>query len=503
MAGNVHVVWLKRDLRLLDHQCFFEVEKRCAQGDKMIAVYVYEPLVYRAVEFDACHLYFINECLTSLRADLNAIGGELLILKGDIVRVLERVRSHFSVTHLWAHEENGNEVTYTRDLHVAAWAKEMGVTMREYPQNGVVRRLKSRDGWAEQWKDRMGEPVFDKPSSLHSPEIKTPGDVYSAAALGLQDRVMTERQKGGEQEAWNILESFLVERGMEYRSAMSSPVTAYDACSRLSPYLSYGAISVKVAYQVGMQRLSCINKDSVAKGKVTVWKQSVRSYLSRLRWHCHFMQKMEDQPNIDWVNIARSYDGLRGENMELLEKWAMGMTGYPMVDACMRAVRATGWLNFRMRAMVMSFASYHLWLDWRETGVVLAQYFVDYEPGIHWSQVQMQSGTTGINSIRVYSPIKQVSDQDPEGVFIKKWVPELANVPAQYLAQPEEMPRMEQEFCGCVNGRDYPAPIVNHKEAYRHAQEKIRAVRAIPHARAEAQAIYQKHGSRSTRRRHR
>lgn len=503
MAGDVHLVWLKRDLRLRDHPCFHEVEKRCAAGDHMLAVYVYEPLIYKAEEFDVCHLYFINECLAQLRLDIREVGGELLILKGDILRVLEQVRSHFKVTHLWAHEENGNTVTFERDLRVIAWAQEQGVVFTELPQNGVVRRLTDRDGWAAKWAKRMRPEPLPKPERLVSPETKYSGEILTAADLGLNDRPMVERQAGGEREAHETLHSFLHQRGTRYRTEMSSPVTAYDACSRLSPYLSYGSISVRDAYRIGRDRLSEISTETVPKGTVTLWKGSIKSYLSRLRWHCHFMQKMEDQPDIDTVNIARMYDGLREPNNEWLEIWSEGLTGYPMVDACMRSLKATGWLNFRMRAMVMSFASYHLWLDWRETGLVLARYFVDYEPGIHWSQVQMQSGTTGINSVRVYSPIKQVTDQDPEGVFIKKWVPELKDVPPQYLAQPELMPEMEQVFSNCVIGKDYPAPIVEHKTAYHEAQRRIRSVRVLPEARAEAQAVYQKHGSRSQRRRQR
>ncbi|MFC4994960.1 cryptochrome/deoxyribodipyrimidine photo-lyase family protein [Rubritalea tangerina] len=500
MDDEVHLVWLKRDLRLRDHRCFHEVGRRCAMGHKMLAVYVYEPIVYQAPEFDVSHLYFLNECLLELREGLRRLGGELLILRGEVVRVFEQVRRHFGVTHLWAHEENGNATTFDRDLKVAAWAREQGVLFQEFPQNGVIRRLSDRDGWAERWNRRMQQDVMQIPALMHSPEVRHTGDILDAAALGLVDREMVERQVGGEDEAHEVLESFLYHRGTRYRSEMSSPVTAYDACSRLSPYLSFGCISVKEAYRIGRARLSQIKVGEVPLGTVTVWKQSLRSYLSRLRWHCHFMQKMEDQVDIDCVNIARAYDGLRGENQEMLERWAEGRTGYPMVDACMRAVKATGWLNFRMRAMVMSFASYHLWLDWRETGLVLARYFVDYEPGIHWSQVQMQSGTTGINSVRVYSPIKQAVDQDPEGVFIKKWVPELAEVPVAYIAQPELMPAMEQTFSQCLIGEDYPRPIVDHQLAYRDAQRRIRAIRTIPEARVEAQQVYQKHGSRSSRR---
>ena len=145
--------------------------------------------------------------------------------------------------------------------------------------------------------------------------------------------------------------------------------------------------------------------------------------------------------------------------------------------------------------MLVSFASYHLWLDWRPTARFLGRHFLDFEPGNHYSQMQMQSGTTGINAVRIYSPIKQVKDHDPTGAFIRCYVPELAEVPDEYLAEPHKMPLSVQDACGCVIGKRYPRPLVDHGIAYRRARARIAAIRGNTEARREAQKVYQKHGS--------
>ncbi|MEM7730960.1 MAG: FAD-binding domain-containing protein, partial [Pseudomonadota bacterium] len=176
---------------------------------------------------------------------------------------------------------------------------------------------------------------------------------------------------------------------------------------------------------------------------------------------------------------------------ERLERFAEGRTGYPFVDACMRSLHAVGWINFRMRAMLMSFASYDLWLPWQRTGTVLARLFTDYEPGIHWTQAQMQSGETGINAVRIYSPIKQSYDQDPDGAFIRRWVPELAHLSGKDLHEPWRLDALPD---------GYPERIVDHASAAREAKSRIYTVRRQADARAEAEDVFQRHGSRKPRR---
>jgi deoxyribodipyrimidine photo-lyase len=312
--------------------------------------------------------------------------------------------------------------------------------------------------------------------------------------------ICPERQRGGYENGLKTLESFLNERGENYRVEMSSPIFGRESCSRLSTFLSTGTISMREAAQSLWSRQREL-KVMASEGEETgMWRGSMSSFNGRLHWHCHFMQKLEDEPEQELENIHPFYAGLRPRASEdaqtaaRLKAWSEGRTGFPFVDACMRSLNATGWINFRMRAMLMSFASYHLWLDWRDSGLLYAQKFTDYEPGIHWPQVQMQSGTTGINTVRMYNPVKQGYDQDPEGSFTRKWVPELADIPDPFLQEPWKWPDPKETI-----PTRYPARVIDHVKAGKEARDKIYAVRRRDGHRDIAKAIAAKHGSRKRR----
>ena len=168
-------------------------------------------------------------------------------------------------------------------------------------------------------------------------------------------------------------------------------------------------------------------------------------------------------------------------------------------DACMRSLMATGWINFRMRAMLQSVAAYTLWLPWQRTGSHLARLFIDYEPGIHWSQIHMQSGVTGINSVRAYSVLKQSLDHDMDGSFIRRWVPELAMVPTPYIHEPWTMSDEMQSTVGVNIGTTYPSPIVDEAEERGNGIAAAYAAKRGDTVKARSAKVYTKHGSRKQR----
>ena len=461
------LVWFKRDLRVADHAPLVAA----AACDEALGLYVIEPEWLRSPECDAQHVAFALDCVRELAGRCAALGLPLLVRVGEMPQVLGELRGQWRFTQLFSHEETGTGWSYDRDRRVGAWCRQQGVRWQEWPQTGVVRRLRTRSGWAARWAARMNAPVLDAPARLRAAPGFDAGAVPSLRDLGLgPPRPLPE---AGEAAARRTLEDFLGERGRRYRSTLSSPASAEQGCSRLSAHLAFGTVSMRAVHQATEERIAALGRQPDAQARDFAWQ--LRGFASRLRWHCHFMQKLEDEPDIEWRNFARSADGLRDEvpDAQRLAAWSEGRTGYPMVDACMRQLNATGWLNFRMRAMLVSFAAYHLWLHWRAPGLHLARQFLDFEPGIHWSQMQMQSGTTGINTLRMYSPARQAADHDPLGLYVRRWVPEWGTA-------------------------GYPPPIVDERAALAQARDRLYALRRTEPARSEADRIQERHGSRKS-----
>ena len=484
MTGPLHVVWFKRDLRVEDHRPL----ALAAREGPVLPLYIAEPGLWAQPDASGRQWAFVSECLVELTQALGRLGQPLCIEVGEAVEVLGQIHARHGVAALWSHEETGNDWTYARDRAVGAWARAAGVPWKEMRQSGVIRRLKSRDGWARAWDRDMAEPVTPPPAALRPLGGDWRDQAPSAKALGLAPDPCPLRQPGGRSRGLGMLSSFLEERGRDYRKEMSSPLTAFRSSSRLSPHLAWGTLSMRETAQATWAR----QREVKAQGspEAQAWRASLASFSGRQHWRDHFIQKLEDEPRLEFENLHPAYDAVRSEVADpvRLEAWRRGQTGYPFVDACMRALDAHGWINFRMRAMLMSFASYHLWLPWRESGLHLARCFVDYEPGIHWPQVQMQSGTTGINTIRIYNPVKQGYDQDPQGAFVRAWVPELAAAPDALVHEPW---RWEG-----ARSLSYPSPLVDNAAAMRAARETLHALRRDSGHRAVAGTIVARHGSR-------
>lgn len=493
---SIAIVWFKRDLRVHDHAPLSMAASLQSSGVKVLPLYVVEPDYWDLPDSASRHWRFISHSLTELNQALSNLGQNLLVEHNDVISVLEKLKQTFTIEGLYSHQESGNLWTYQRDKTVTVWCIKNKIKWHEHEAYGVFRRFNDRDHWSHYWEQYMARKKAIAPSSLT--KIETIDTSFSLPELDLallEPDEDAHLQNGGRSQALACFNSFIKERGKQYSYGMSSPLTAFTSCSRLSPYISFGTLSLREVVQKLRKHISNPELN-------TTWKRSLRSFDSRLHWHCHFIQKLETEPLFETHNMLQIFNGLREDefNEAFFDAWKTGNTGYPFIDACMRCLRRTGWLNFRMRAMLVSFSSYQLWLHWQRPAWHLAQCFTDYEPGIHYSQIQMQSGTTGINTMRIYNPVKQSQDQDPKGIFIKRWIPELSKYADNFIHEPWTMPLTMQQKKGCVIGVDYPEPIVDHVVALREARARFTDFKKLhPDFWEHAKALHNKHGSRRKR----
>lgn len=451
------VVWFKRDLRIRDNPALAYAAAQSARTNHpIIPLYIVEPDYWALPDTSGRHWDFIKECLEELRADLTAIGTPLVVRSGNAIDIFQDLHDTYGIRHIVSHEEIGNAWTYQRDKALQTWCQNHQIPWKEGAHTPVIRGQHTTD-WETARHVFLSTKTLLPPPSLQAVDI-TPGPIPTSTDLNLYDHC-PGRQKGGRRAAVDAYTTFLQTRGKTYRQSLSSPDRAQHAGARISPHLAYGTLSMREVYRGLRGRL--------AQHPSKDWVSALNAFEQRTAGRDYFMQQFESNCWVEHTSIHPDMETLRPRpgNHSHLEAWSSGTTGYPFVDACMRYLNHYGWINFRMRAMLISFASYQLWLDWRETGALLAQKFTDYEPGIHWPMIQMQSGTNPHAVPRIYNPIKQGHDQDPKGIFTKTWCPELKNVPLAHLQEPYTWAN-----ASTLEGH-YPNPIVDLKQSTAFARD--------------------------------
>lgn len=492
---SIALVWLKRDIRLSDHEPLVLAART---GLPVVLFYCFEDIQLDDPHYEERHWRFVAQSLADIGKKVPT--SALWITQGDLTTHLNRINELHGIGAMFSHQEVGLANTFARDTAVKNWCVQNDVKWQESNYAAVIRGLTNRFEWDKHWDSVMRSPTQDcdlsqinwcqYPLSNEGSQCRSNKAIlqrWLPVDTNTDKRSTTSLfQQGGESEAWRTLASFFEQRGKSYAYSLSSPSLSQHHCSRLSTYLAWGNLSLRQVYQFLLQHW-----------QVPGWRRSLVALSSRLHWHCHFIQKFESESRMEFEPVNIGYQGLPRSSGDIqqqhLAAWKSGQTGYPMVDACIRCLHATGYINFRMRAMLVSFLCHHLAIDWRLGVKHLASLFLDFEPGIHYSQFQMQAGITGINTIRIYNPVKQGEEKDPKGDFVRAWIPELNEVPSELIHTPWQLSSMEQMMYGVSIGETYPAPIVDIKKSYKDAQQLLWSWRNKPVVKIEAQRLLARH----------
>ena len=457
---TINVVWFKRDLRLVDHA---PLRKSVQSPDTpTLLLTLIEPSLRSQGHLSQRHIDFYLAGATEIQQQLGQMGHHFYILQAEALQVFQKLSEAFHIKTVFSYQESGDSITYQRDKTIKTLFKHRGIQWDESPMGGVLRTKQPRRDWKANWNRVMSRPL-DLIDLENLNSQKLPNTFDSILVTNPTLNLTPSFQKGGPSAAHLCLDSFLLDRSRRYRHSISKPAASREGCSRLSPYLAWGNLSVR-------QVLQAVETHSQRCGP----SRDLEAFKKRLQWRCHFIQKLENDESIEFQNINPAFNQLNQEvNESLLKRWQQGETGYPLVDAGMRCLIETGYVNFRMRAMLISFVTHHLWQPWQGPSNYLARLFLDYEPGIHFPQVQMQAGTIGTNILRIYNPVKQSKENDPTGRFIRRWVPELRELPLAYLHEPWKMTPMEQIGYDLKIGSKYPSPIIQFENTGRFAREQL------------------------------
>lgn len=436
----VGIMWHRRDLRTTDNTALYEA---LSAHELVIPVFVIDPFFFRE-ERETCNdrIRFMIESLQDLRSQYKELGCNLVILYGDSLEELEKLRSKYDASIYYNFDTNMS-FGFQRDKEVSAKTYFNG-----YTNDAIIRESYDRRMWKANCETYM-QGSLPSPRSMKQHVERSTLDLEKF--MFKYPPMKTKVPKGGSTQAWKRLRLFKQELGL-YMKSISKPSLAEKHTSRLSAYYSFGCISLRESFHYV--------KDH----------PQARYFLTRLYWNQHFTQKLEDFKDLATRTVnplfEKHYDTLYKKDEEKIRAWKEGKTGYPLIDASMRALVQTGWLNFRMRAMVASFFVYILAQPWQIGADFMHYHLIDADVAINYAQWQMQAGLIGAHPHRIYNPTKQIIDNDSQGTFIREYVLELKDASNAFL---------QRDPCQLtLDPFTYIAPIVNFEVEAKRARTTMK-----------------------------
>jgi deoxyribodipyrimidine photo-lyase len=451
------ILWFRRDLRLDDHPA---LQEACRLGP-VLPLFVLDPALLHHPETAVARVAFLLECLRALDGDLRRRGGRLLVHHGTPETLLPQLARRCAAARVLAHTDSERIVGRVRDARVAAALRAVGVPLHWIEPPGATGALLSYSAWRRFWLEAMAEPPLPAPDRITVPEGLDSSPIPDLGRLGLRPDGKP-LPPAGTAAALALLQRFREgPAARTYYWQLSYP--AARVTTGLSPYLKFGVISAR----------RCVRElRPLAGDREPGRRRSARQLLSRLRWGAGMAQRFRYLPQLEIRPLWNCHDdpaaaGLDGEKEELYAAWREGRTGFPIVDAAARCLLAEGgWreLNFRSRAISASFLTNLCGIDWRWGALHYMRHLIDGDcPIDHW-QWAMQAGATQVGSgawTRIYHPGQVAVDRcDPHGLFIRRWLPELADLTNDLLGEPP--PRS-----------DYPAPVLDYAAARRRRLESL------------------------------
>ena len=479
------VHWFRRDLRLQDNTALSAAARD--SGGAVIPTFVLDDQLLRGADVAPARIQFMLDCLRELDANLRRQGSRLIVLRGNPAAELARLAQMAGAGAVYFNRDY-TPAALRRDARVTQALQEAGVRTQSFKDAVIFEPSELLTGnggpytvftpYKRAWLNRLsaggqadaqplGAPALAPlPDSLATIGLPTlPG----AAELGFH---VTQRlPAGGESEALRRLTHFKDSGALQAYSAQRD-FPAIEGTSRLSPYLRFGAVSPRQCFAVAVSTLQreFPARHSFSPAASDCKKEGADAWISELIWREFYAQILYHFPHADRASYRREYERLEwGSGDAALDAdrfaaWCDGRTGYPIVDAAMRQLNQTGWMHNRARMIVASFLTKDLLLDWRLGEHYFMQRLVDGDPASNNGGWQWAAGT-GTDAqpyFRIFNPRLQSERFDPDGAFIRRWIPELANVPLEYLHAPHTMPPLVQAQAGCIIDQDYPAPIVDH-----------------------------------------